>query len=353
MNTPAGQSIAIVTGALGLVGAAAVRRFHDLGLDVIGIDNDQRRVFFGDEASNRPTLAALIAQCSGFRHVDLDIRDTDAVSGIIQQAGPALAVVLHAAAQPSHDWAAQDPVTDFSINASATLGLLEACRQHAPEALVLFTSTNKVYGDHPNSLPLVERSTRMEIAENHVFHNRGIDESMSIDQTRHSLFGVSKTAADLLMQEYGKRFEMRTVVFRAGCLTGEDHHGAKAHGFLAYLAASAKRDRPYELIGHGGKQVRDNLHADDLADAFVRVFLAGGGAAVYNIGGGRASSVSVLEALELAGEHLGRPVLRVQNAQPRYGDHIWWISDTGAFQRDYPGWAPRFSARELIERLLA
>lgn len=344
---------ALVTGSLGLVGAATVRRLAALGLTVHGIDNDQRRVFFGPAASTAPMQPALERACPGYRHHAIDIRDRAAMAGVVGRLAPDLAVVVHAAAQPSHDWAAGDPETDFAINATATLSLLELCRRQAPEALFLYTSTNKVYGDRPNLLPLIAGPTRLDLDPAHPFHARGIDESMAIDQTAHSLFGVSKAAADLMTQEYARRFGMRTVVFRAGCLTGESHRGVKAHGFLAYLAASARAGLPYEIIGHQGLQVRDNLHADDLAEAFARVLTGRGGAGVYNIGGGRGAACSVIEALAIAGERLGRPVASHPAGAARYGDHRWWISDTTRFEDDYPGWRPRHSTQELIERLLA
>lgn len=323
-----------------------------MGLDVVGIDNDMRRTFFGASASNAATYTALKSACPGFHLVEADIRDAAAVEALFRRHGKSLRAVVHAAAQPSHDWAATDPLTDFSINATATLTLLEACRSHAPEARFLFVSTNKVYGDHPNHLPLQEGETRMEIDPGHAFHARGIDETMSIDQTRHSLFGVSKTAADLMVQEYGDRFGLPTTVFRAGCITGEDHNGAKAHGFLSYLCRTAQAGGTYEVIGHGGKQVRDNLHADDLADAFACVIEGPARTGVYNIGGGRAASCSVVEALDIAGGILGRAVARTFTDAPRYGDHIWWISDTTRFQQAYPNWRPNHSAHDLITRML-
>jgi CDP-paratose 2-epimerase len=347
------KSLALVTGSLGLVGAAAVRKLTDLGFQVIGIDNDQRSTLFGAPASNSKKRPILEATCSGYVHYDFDIRDEDAIDALFQRTGKELGVVVHTAAQPSHDWAASDPKTDFSINATATLNLLEACRKHTPSTKFLFTSTNKVYGANPNSLQLIAHNTRFEPLPDNPFFKHGIDESMSIDQTQHSLFGVSKVSADLMVQEYADRFDLQTTVFRAGCLTGEDHSGAKAHGFLSYLCKSAAAGDSYEIIGNGGKQVRDNLHADDLAEAFAHVVQSDVAKGVYNMGGGRASSVSVVEALDFAQEILGREVARQHNTQPRYGDHIWWISDTRAFQSDYPGWKPRFSARDLIARMLA
>ncbi len=346
------NSLALVTGSLGLVGAAAVRRFAALGFEVIGIDNDMRRVLFGDAASNANKQPALAAVCPGYAHHHLDIRDNDAIRSLFRRIGRDIAVVVHAAAQPSHDWAADDPTTDFAINATATLNLLEACRSFAPGAAFLFTSTNKVYGAHPNLLPLQEHASRLEPSQDHRYYAHGIDETMSIDQTQHSLFGVSKVAADLMVQEYATRFDLKAAVFRAGCLTGEDHSGAKAHGFLSYLCRSALRGETYEIIGNGGKQVRDNLHADDLAEAFVRVVQGDKQLGVYNMGGGRSSSVSVIEALDIAQDLLCREVPRQDNPAPRYGDHQWWISDTRSFQADYPGWAPRYSARDLIARML-
>ena len=346
------KSLALVTGSLGLVGTAAVRKFTELGFEVIGVDNDQRSKLFGAAASNAEKRPILEATCPGYVHCELDIRDESAIDALFGRVGNALAVVVHTAAQPSHDWAATDPKTDFGINATATLHLLEACRAHAPNATFLFTSTNKVYGARPNLLPLIAHNTRLEPPTDHPFFKHGIDETMSIDQTQHSLFGVSKVAADLMVQEYADRFDLQTAVFRAGCLTGEDHSGAKAHGFLSYLCKSVVVGDSYEIIGNGGKQVRDNLHADDLAEAFARVVQGGVSKGVYNMGGGRNSSVSVTEALDLAQDILGREVPRHHNPQSRYGDHMWWISDTRAFQSDYPGWAPRFSARELIARML-
>ena len=346
------KSVVLVTGSLGLVGIAAVRKFADLGFDVIGIDNDLRSKLFGAQASNAKKRPTLEATCPGYVHHDLDIRDDTAIDALIGRVGHALGAVVHTAAQPSHDWAATDPKTDFGINATATLSLLEACRAHAPNAPFLFTSTNKVYGARPNLLPLSEHDTRLEPPTDHPFFEHGIDETMSIDQTQHSLFGVSKVAADLMVQEYADRFDLQTAVFRAGCLTGEDHSGAKAHGFLSYLCKSALAGDSYEIIGNCGKQVRDNLHADDLAEAFARVVQGGVRKGVYNMGGGRLGAVSVIEALDLAQDILGREVARQHNPQPRYGDHMWWISDTRAFQSDYPGWAPRFCARDLIARML-
>ena len=353
MNASSRGSIAIVTGSAGLVGAEAVRQFAELGLDVIGVDNDQRRVFFGDEASTLEERIALQREVGRYRHVEIDIRDESAMAGLFADIGARVAVVIHAAAQPSHDWAASQPATDFAINATATLGLLNCVLRYCPSALFILMSTNKVYGDHANRLPLVETATRWELLQAHPYFARGIDEDMSIDQCAHSVFGVSKVAADLMTQEFGRRFGIPTVCFRAGCITGPGHRGAFLHGFLAHLCASAATGRPYSIVGHKGKQVRDNLHCSDLAMAFREVFARPRIGAVYNIGGGRQSACSIIEALELCESLTGRAVERHYQEQPRYGDHVWWISDVSRFQADYPGWTPTRDRTAIMTELLA
>ena len=353
MNPSSRGSLAIVTGSAGLVGAEAVRQFAALGLDVIGIDNDQRRVFFGDEASTRDERLALQREIPRYRHLDLDIRDESGVERVFAEAGANIALVIHAAAQPSHDWAASDPSADFAINAGATLTLLNCVRRHCPSELFIQMSTNKVYGDHPNRLPLEETPTRWEISAGHAYFERGIDESLSIDQCAHSLFGVSKVAADLMTQEFGRRFGIATVCFRAGCITGPRHRGAFLHGFLAHLCASAAAGRPYSIIGYKGKQVRDNLHCADLAAAFREVFAAPGIGAVYNIGGGRGGACSIIEALDLCEALTGQPVARAYQQQARFGDHVWWISDVSRFQDAYPNWKPTRDVKAIVAELLA
>ncbi len=274
------MSIAVVTGSAGLIGSEAAIHFSSLGLEVVGIDNDMRRVFFGDDAStewNRRRLQELLGK--RYRHVDLDIRNEEGIGKVFEQYSRDIGVVIHAAAQPSHDWAARQPVTDFSINAAGTLNLLENTREHCPEAVFIYMSTNKVYGDAPNRLPLVELATRWEIEPEHTYAS-GIREDMSIDQCLHSLFGVSKIAADLMVQEYGRYFGLRTGCFRGGCLTGPHHSGAELHGFLAYLMKCAVTGMPYTVFGYKGKQVRDNIHSADLVGALHEFFLAprvGGG----------------------------------------------------------------------------
>lgn len=329
---------AIVTGSGGLIGAESVRHFVHAGYDVVGLENDMRARFFGPDASTAPTTQALVERYpTEFRSLDLDVRDAAGVSRVFAERAGQVELVIHTAAQPSHDWAASDPQADFAVNASGTLNLLEAARAHAPSATFVFCSTNKVYGDLPNSLPLVELGQRLELPEDHRYFG-GIDTSMSIDRSTHSLFGVSKTAADLLVQEYGRYFEMPTVCFRAGCLTGPNHAGARLHGFLSYLMRCTATGEAYTVYGYGGKQVRDNIHAADLVAAFDAFHRAPRPAAVYNIGGGRESNCSMLEAIELCEQIVGRELDWSLCEQPRVGDHRWWIGDLEEFRRDYPGW---------------
>ena len=320
-----------------------------MGLDVVGIDNDMRSYFFGPESSTRSITEKLQSSCARFTSEAADIRDQAAIDRIFARYGRDIALVIHTAAQPSHDWAAREPLTDFGVNATGTLHLLEATRQHSSDAVFIFTSTNKVYGDTPNRLPLVELETRWEIDATHPYHARGIDESMSIDQTKHSLFGASKVAADVLVQEYGRYFGMKTGVFRGGCLTGPQHAGAELHGFLAYLMKCAVTGREYRIFGYNGKQVRDNIHCADLVDAFVHFFKTPRVAEVYNIGGGRFSNCSMLEAIRLCEELTGKPMKTTYVETNRIGDHIWWISDVGKFQAHYPGWKLVRNIRQILQ----
>jgi CDP-paratose 2-epimerase len=343
--------VAIVTGSGGLVGSESVRHFVEAGFDVIGVDNDMRAYFFGESASTGPQTRKLEeAYPSEFRSLDLDIRDADGVDKLFRSHAAQLELVIHAAAQPSHDWAASEPVTDFTINANGTLNLLEAARRHKPDATFVFTSTNKVYGDHPNFLPLEERATRFELPEEHRYH-RGVDTTMSIDGCVHSLMGVSKLAADVLVQEYGRYFEMPTVCFRGGCLTGPNHAGARLHGFLSYLMRCAVTGEHYTIYGHDGKQVRDNIHSADLVKAFAAFHAAPHASAVYNIGGGRDSNCSMLEAIELCEQVSGKTLDWSLAEAPRIGDHRWWISDLAPFRADYPGWRLEFGVEEILREI--
>jgi CDP-paratose 2-epimerase len=290
------MSIALVTGSAGLIGSETCKRFSKEGFEVYGIDNDMRAYFFGQDASTGGTRDKLAQSLSNYRHLDIDIRDQAAVEQAFKDLGGKVSVVIHTAAQPSHDWAAKEPHTDFGVNANGTLNLLDATRQFCPEAVFIFTSTNKVYGDTPNRLPLVEQEKRWEVEEEHPYYRHGIDETMSIDQTKHSLFGASKVAADILVQEYGRYFDIKTACFRGGCLTGPAHAGTELHGFLAYLMKCTVTGRPYRVFGYKGKQVRDNIHSHDLVEAFWQFYQAPRVAEVYNIGGSRHSNCSMLEA---------------------------------------------------------
>jgi CDP-paratose 2-epimerase len=340
-------SIAIVTGSGGLVGAETSRLFLQRGLTVVGIDNDMRRTFFGAEASTRWQVTLLEAM-PGYSHHTVDIRDADAVGAIFRRYGHDIAVVVHCAAQPSHDWAVRDPVTDFTVNANGTLTLLEATRSHAPDAVFMFVSTNKVYGDQPNHLKLVEQATRYELAPEHEWAEHGFPEEMPIDRTLHSLFGASKVAADVMVQEFGRYFGLQTACFRGGCLTGPGHSGAQLHGFLAYLMRCAVTGRPYTVFGYKGKQVRDNIHVRDVAEAFWAFFQRPSAGAVFNLGGGRHSNCSMLEAIAMAQALTGRAMDISYGEDNRIGDHIWWISDTRAFQAAYPEWRYRYDIQTLM-----
>ena len=353
------MSIALVTGSSGLIGGATVRLFAEKGFKIVGIDNDMRSYFFGSEASTDWARQKLQSEVPSYTHESVDIRDAAAVEKIFKRYGSEISVIIHTAAQPSHDWAAKEPFTDFTVNANGTLVLLEMTRQYCPDAVFIFTSTNKVYGDTPNYLPLVKLDTRWEINEAHPFYAHGIDESMSIDQTKHSLFGASKVAADVLVQEYGRYFGLKTGVFRGGCLTGPGHSGAQLHGFLAYLMKCVVTQTPYTVFGYGGKQVRDNIHSSDLVNAFYHFFKAPRVGEVYNIGGSRFSNCSMLEAIEMGQEIAGEELQYTYSETNRIGDHIWWVSDVRKFQEHYPGWSLTYNIQailteiyeELVERL--
>jgi len=345
------MSVVVVTGSAGLIGSESVAYFAERGHEVAGVDNDFRQRFFGPDAStdwNRRALEARFPR--QYLHVDADVRDAAAMDALFARYGRRIALVIHAAAQPSHDWAATDPQTDFTVNANGTLCVLEAARKHAPEAVFIFTSTNKVYGDAPNELPLVELEQRWEIAADHPYWN-GIDEQLRIDRSKHSLFGASKIAADVLVQEYGRYFSMPTTVFRGGCLTGPNHSGTKLHGFLAYLMKCTATGQPYTVFGYKGKQVRDNIHSLDLVNAFDCVFRAPRCGEVYNAGGTRFSNCSMLEAIDLCEEVTGRELDWSYTEDNRIGDHIWYISDMAKFKAHYPDWCQRHDLRALLTEM--
>jgi CDP-paratose 2-epimerase len=342
--------VALVSGSGGLIGSESVRHFAEQGFDVIGVENDMRAEFFGPDASTAPETQRLTSDVPGFRSVALDIRDRDGIDSLVARYATDLELVVHTAAQPSHDWAARDPHTDFTVNANGTLNLLESLRRHKPEATFVFCSTNKVYGDRPNFLPLEELETRLELPPDHEWYG-GIPVSMPIDDTTHSLFGVSKAAADLMVQEYGRYFDMPTVCFRGGCLTGPQHAGAQLHGFLAYLMKCTVTGTPYTVFGYGGKQVRDNIHAHDVVRAFHTFHRNPRAAAVYNLGGGRESNISMLEAINACERIADRELDWTLSDQARIGDHRWYISDLTAFRRDYPDWDLTVSIDDILRDL--
>ncbi|HEX3463915.1 MAG TPA: NAD-dependent epimerase/dehydratase family protein [Candidatus Elarobacter sp.] len=343
----------VITGSAGLIGSEAAAHFIEDGYEVVGIDNGLREHFLGPDGSTHWNRVALQTRYpKAYAHVSLDIRDADGVAELFARIGKRVALVLHTAAQPSHDWATEDPYTDFSINAGGTLVMLEATRRHAPDAVFVYTSTNKVYGAVPNELPLVELEKRFEIDPAHPYR-AGIDERMRIDQSDHSLYGVSKLSADLMVQEYGRRFGLATTVFRGGCLTGPNHSGAKLHGFLAYLLKCTVTGRRYTVLGYKGKQVRDNIHSADFVAAIAEVLRAPRCGEVYNVGGTRFSNCSVLEAIEECERVAGRRLDWTYDDAHRYGDHVWYVTDMTKFKTHYPGWRQRYDLRGLLADMYA
>jgi len=329
--------VAIVTGSGGLIGAETVRFLAGQNFTVVGIDNDMRSFFFGAEASTAWSVAELKARFKDYRHETADIRDTGAMQRIFATYGKDITIVVHTAAQPSHDWAARDPAIDFGVNATGTLNLLEATRKNCPDAVFIFTSTNKVYGDRPNALPLIEAETRWIVDPSDPYAD-GIPEEMSIDTSTHSVFGASKVAADIMVQEYGRYFGMKTVCFRGGCLTGPGHSGAELHGFLAYLMTCCVIGRPYRIFGYKAKQVRDNIHSYDLVQAFWHFYKSPRPGEVYNIGGGRYANVSMMEAITLCESITGKKLTCSLLDENRIGDHIWYVSNLTRFEEHYPSW---------------
>jgi CDP-paratose 2-epimerase len=344
-------SVALVTGSAGLIGSEAVRHFAKLGLTVAGVDNDMRRYFFGEDGTTAWNVQQLQKELgTGYEHHSVDIRDRDGLAKVFARYGKDLAVVVHTAAQPSHDWAVKEPYTDFDINAVGTLNVLENTRQHAIGAPFLHCSTNKVYGETPNRLPLVERETRWEIDPSHTYAD-GIREDMSIDSTLHSIFGASKVAGDVMVQEYGRYFDMKTAVFRGGTLTGPAHSAAELHGFLAYVMRCAMERRTYNVYGYKGKQVRDAIHCNDVVSAFEAFFRNPRSAEIYNIGGGRHSNCSNLEAFALAEKISGNEMKTVYVEQNRVGDHIWWIGSNARFQEHYPEWHLTYDVPAILQEI--
>ncbi len=340
---------ALITGSAGLIGSEATRFLIDKGYAVIGIDNNMRQYFFGPDAStdwNRQKLEK--DHASHYSHKTADIRDNSQIEAIFKEYS--FDLIIHTAAQPSHDWAAKEPLTDFSVNATGTLIMLENFRKYAPKATFIFTSTNKVYGDTPNKLPLIELETRFEIDPSHQYSN-GIDETMSIDNSKHSIFGASKVAADIMVQEYGKYFGLNTGVFRGGCLTGPNHSGTQLHGFLSYLVKCISTGKQYTIFGYKGKQVRDNIHSYDLVNMFWHYHQNPRNGEVYNVGGSRHSNISVLEAITGIEKRLNKKANIVYSDINRSGDHIWYVSDISKFRNHYPQWQFKYTSDAILDEL--
>ena len=341
----------VITGSAGLIGSESSRFFSKKGFDIIGIDNDMRAEFFGKEASTAWNLASLKKELPNYIHASEDIRDQSAIEKIFGEYNAEIKLIIHTAAQPSHDWAARDPFTDFTINANGTLVLLEMVRKYCPEAVFIFTSTNKVYGDAPNNFTLVEKDSRWELDSDNKYAQYGFDETLTIDQSKHSLFGASKLSADIMVQEYGRYFGMKTVCFRGGCLTGPRHSGTQLHGFLAYLMKCTITNTPYNVFGYKGKQVRDNIHSEDLVSMFWAYYNNPQPGEVYNVGGSRHSNCSMLEAIALCEELTGNRLNWKYSAENRSGDHIWWISDVRKFNRDYPDWEYKYNLNGILKEI--
>ena len=345
------MKVALITGSCGLVGSESSIFFNKKNFKIVGIDNNSRKFFFGKDGDISWIKNNLKRNLKHYNHHNIDIRNFNALKKVFLKYKKNIKVIVHAAAQPSHDWAKNKPFIDFDINARGTLNLLELTKTYCPNAPFIFMSTNKIYGDNPNSLPLIEKKTRWEIKKNHRF-NKGIDETMSIDNCTHSFFGASKSYADLIVQEYGKNIGLKTVCFRAGCITGPNHSGAQLHGFLAYLVKASLKNKKYNLIGYKGKQVRDNIHSYDLVNCFWEFFKKPRKGEIYNCGGGRFSNCSIKEALDLVEKITGKKIKRKIINKNRIGDHIWYISNMKKFKNHYPKWKQKYSTKKIINELI-
>ncbi len=345
------MSVVLITGSNGLVGSESVNFFSKKGFDVVGIDNNLRKFFFGNEGSTNKIKNDLLKKNKNFKNYSTDIRNYSGLEKIYKKYKKDISLIIHCAAQPSHDYGKNFPILDFNINASGTLNLLELTKKFCPEAPFIFMSTNKVYGDNPNKLKIIEKKNRWELKKNDKYFF-GIDEKFSIDDCTHSFFGVSKTYADLIVQEYGKNIGLKTVCFRGGCLTGPNHSGAKLHGFLSYLVRISLSKKKYSLIGYKGKQVRDNLHSYDLVNSFWEFFKKPRIGEIYNMGGGRHSNCSIIEALDLVESISNIRIKREIIKKPRVGDHIWYISNLSKFKKHYPNWKPKYNTQKIIEELV-
>jgi len=345
------MNIALITGSAGLIGSETVEFFSSQFDLIVGIDNNMREEFFGSDASTQWKKEWLETEIENYIHYDSDVRDEVAMEKLFGEYGRDIQLVVHAAAQPSHNWAAKDPCKDFTVNANGTLTVLEMTRKYCPEAVFIFTSTNKVYGDLPNDLPLEELETRWEMDQAHPYYEHGINEKMSIDQSTHSLFGASKVAGDVLVQEYGRYFGMKTGVFRGGCLTGPKHSGTQWHGFLSYLMKCAVSGDHYTVLGYKGKQVRDNMHSWDLVNMFWHFYQQPRKGEVYNAGGSRHSNCSMLEAMAACEDITGKKMNWSYSETHRIGDHVWWVSDVSKFKQHYPDWDFTFNMDDILRQI--
>ncbi len=345
------MAVVLITGSSGLVGSESVNFFCKKGFDVIGIDNNLRKFFFGAEGSTLWVRNSLLKKNKRFKNFNVDIRNYDKLSKIFQRYKKQITLIIHCAAQPSHDYGKNYPVIDFNVNATGTLNLLELTKKYCYDAKFVFMSTNKVYGDNPNKLKLYEKNSRWELKKDNVYF-KGINEKFPIDDCTHSFFGVSKTYADLIVQEYGKNVGLKTVCFRGGCITGPNHSGAKLHGFLSYLVKLSLKNKEYNIIGYKGKQVRDNLHSFDLVNCFWEFYKRPRRGEIYNIGGGRYSNCSIVEAIHLVERIKNIKIKKKFIQNPRVGDHIWYISNLSKFKKHYPNWKQKYDTIKIIEELV-
>ena len=348
------MSIIIITGSNGLVGSEAVSFFSKKNYDIIGIDNNLRQFFFGKDGSTSWVRRRIVRENKKYKHYNIDIRSYSGLEKIFKKYKNNISLIIHCAAQPSHDYGKNFPIIDFNVNATGTLNLLELTKKFSPTSPFIFMSTNKVYGDNPNKLKFIEKKNRYEVSKSSEYFKRGVSESMSTDNCVHSFFGVSKLSADLYVQEFGKNSGLNTVTFRGGCLTGENHSGAMLHGFLSFLVKSIVHKKKYFIFGYKGKQVRDNIHSLDVVkafDEFIKKPKSGG--RVYNIGGGRQNSCSILEAIKLIEKISKRKCKYKILKQNRIGDHLWWITDNSKFKKDYPNWKIEISLIKSLKQMVS
>ena len=345
------MSVVLITGSSGLVGSESVNYFCEKGFDVIGIDNNLRKFFFGSDGSTLWVKNLLLKKNKNFKSLNIDIRNYNKLEKLFQKYKKKISLIIHCAAQPSHDYGKNFPIIDFNVNATGTLNLLELTKKYCYDAKFIFMSTNKVYGDNPNKLKFIENNNRWELKKNDKYF-KGIEEKFPIDDCTHSFFGVSKTYADLIVQEYGKNIGLKTVCFRGGCITGPNHSGAKLHGFLSYLVKLSLKNKKYNIIGYKGKQVRDNLHSFDLVNCFWEFYKKPRKGEIYNIGGGRYSNCSILEALNIIEKLKNIKIKKKFYKLPRIGDHIWYISNLSKFKKHYPKWKQKFNTLKIIEELV-